>query len=198
MKKRIPFEFILDYLHPLEITIKPMFGCHAIYSGGKILLIVRKKDTHTDANGIWIATERKHHASLKKDIPFLISISILSESKENSGIEKINLRMRIKESGFKTKSAKSSILNRKSLISNQTNWQMIHEDESDFETAATKLCEMIIKGDERIGKISKRRPPLPRSAKALRGGKKGEKMKLTLLKMKLSPIRPAGRQGFRA
>lgn len=160
MKKKIPFEFVLDYLHPLEISMKPMFGCHAIYANGKILLIVRKKDTHTDANGIWIATERNHHESLKKDIPSLISISILSESTTNSGIKN-------KDLGFNSHNKK--ILNRKSLpdrsegllseqaglIPPQTNWQMIHEDESDFETAAIKLCEMIVKGDERIGRIPK-------------------------------------------
>ena len=153
MKKKIPFEFILEYLHPLEISIKPMFGCHAIYAKGKILLIVRKKDTHADANGIWIATERKYHESLKKDIPSLISISILSQNTANSGTANKDLVFN---------SHNKKILNRnpdsyRDLIPNQTNWQMIHEDENDFETAATKLCEMILKGDERIGRIPKRR-----------------------------------------
>lgn len=119
MKKKIPFEFILELLHPLELTIKPMFGCHAIYANGKIQLIVRKKDDHSSANGVWIATSKEHHASLKKELPSMQSVYILSEGKGETG------------------------------------WQMIHEDANDFEEAVTKVCEMIVKGDERIGKIPK-------------------------------------------
>lgn len=119
MKKRIPFEFILDHLHPLEITIKPMFGCHALYSGGKILLIVRKKEDHTDANGIWIATGKEHHESLGKELPSMGSVYILSDGKGETG------------------------------------WQMIHEDADDFEESAVRICDLIIKRDERIGKIPK-------------------------------------------
>lgn len=121
MKKKIPFEFILDYLHPLEISIKPMFGCHAIYAGGKILLIVRKKEDHTDANGVWIATGKEHHESLKKELPSMQSVYILSDGK------------------------------------NETGWQMIHEDKADFEESVTKICELILKGDARIGKVPKAR-----------------------------------------
>jgi hypothetical protein len=117
VKRKIPFEFILDYLHPLDIIIKPMFGCHAFYSGGKILVIVRKKEDHTDANGIWIATDKIHHASLKKQLPSIHSVYILSDGK------------------------------------GETNWQMIHEDDDNFEEASAKLCRMIVKGDERIGRI---------------------------------------------
>ena len=121
MKKKIPFEFVLDHLHPLEIKIKPMFGCHAIYSEGKILMIVRKKDDHADSNGIWIATGKEHHASLKKELPSMTSVFILSNGKGETG------------------------------------WQMIHEEESDFEASAIKICEFILKGDVRIGKIPKPR-----------------------------------------
>lgn len=119
MKKKIPFDFILDYLHPLEVTIKPMFGCHAIYANGKILLIVRKKEDHEDANGVWIATGKEHHASLKKELPSMQSVYILSDGK------------------------------------NETGWQMIHEHADDFEESVTKICEMILRKDERIGKIPK-------------------------------------------
>lgn len=90
MKKKIPFEFVLDLLHPLELTIKPMFGCHAIYSGGKILLIVRKKDDHQDANGVWIATGKEHHESLKKELPNMHSVYILSDGKGETGWQMIH------------------------------------------------------------------------------------------------------------
>lgn len=121
MKKKIPFEFILDLLHPLDITIKPMFGCHAIYSRGKILLIVRKKEDHTDANGVWIATGKEHHESLKKELPGMHSVYILSDGKGETG------------------------------------WQMIHEDAGDFEEAVSKVCDLILQEDDRIGKIPKSR-----------------------------------------
>ena len=121
IKKKIPFDFILDYLHSLEVSIKPMFGCHAIYSGGKILLIVRKKNDHTDANGIWIATGKEYHESLRREFPSMQSVYILSDGK------------------------------------NETGWQMIHEDADDFEESAIKLCALILKGDERIGKVPKAR-----------------------------------------
>jgi hypothetical protein len=89
MKKKIPFEFILDYLHPLELTIKPLFGCHAIYSNGKILLILRKRENHTEANGIWIATGKEHHESLKKEFHSMISIQILSKGTGETGWQMI-------------------------------------------------------------------------------------------------------------
>lgn len=98
-----------------------MFGCHAIYSAGKILLIVRKKTDHTDANGVWIATGKEHHGSLRKELPSMHSVYILSEGKGETG------------------------------------WQMIHEHADDFEESVTKICELILKKDERIGKIPKTR-----------------------------------------
>ncbi len=129
MKKKIPFEFILDLLHPLDLTIRPMFGCHAIYSGGKILLIVRKKADHADANGVWMATGKEHHDSLRKELPGMQSVYILSDGKGETG------------------------------------WQMIHEDAPDFEEAVTRICELVVKGDERIGKIPKARKKVKRTAR---------------------------------
>lgn len=79
MTKYIPFSFILDYLDIFNPRIRPMFGCHSIYVGEKIVFIIRDRDSHTDCNGIWIATSREHHESLKKDFPSLCSISLLNE-----------------------------------------------------------------------------------------------------------------------
>jgi hypothetical protein len=41
------------------------------------------------------------------------------------------------------------------LGNGETNWQIIPEEADDFEEAAFKLCELIAKGDERIGNIPK-------------------------------------------
>lgn len=39
----------------------------------------------------------------------------------------------------------------------ETEWQMLPLDSYDFETAAIKACELILRGDERIGRIPKLR-----------------------------------------
>jgi hypothetical protein len=81
MPKPVPFPFLLDALYPFEPVIRPMFGCHALYRGEKILLILRDRNDHTDSNGIWIATDAEHHESLRKEFPCLQSVHILSDGK---------------------------------------------------------------------------------------------------------------------
>lgn len=68
MKKPMPFDFLLDYL-PANVVIKPAIGMYYIYFEGKIVLIFRKVSKNPQHNGIWIATRREDHASLKADIP---------------------------------------------------------------------------------------------------------------------------------
>ncbi len=70
MPKLIPFDFIFDYLPP-GITVKKMFGMHYIYWGKRIMLILRRSGKEPDLNGIWVATDKVHHESLKNDIPEL-------------------------------------------------------------------------------------------------------------------------------
>lgn len=76
--KNIPFEFVFDYLTSLDVTVKPMFGMFALYVDRKIVLGLRDRMEHPEANGVWIATEQRHHASLKKDLPSMRSIFMLS------------------------------------------------------------------------------------------------------------------------
>jgi hypothetical protein len=117
--RKTPFPFVLDLLAPIDIVIKPMFGCQAIYVREKITLILRQREDHPDANGIWIMTSAEHHASLKKEFPSMQSVYILSNGK------------------------------------NETGTQMIHVDADDFESSVTRICELILKGDPRIGRIPK-------------------------------------------
>jgi hypothetical protein len=77
-KKPIPFDFVLEYLEPLPYTVKPFFGCHGVYVGNKIVLILRERADHTEVNGVWIATNREHHESLKKIFPSMQPVSILN------------------------------------------------------------------------------------------------------------------------
>lgn len=82
-KNKPPFSFIIDYLAHKEPVVKPMFGCHAIYIGRKIVLMLRKRPTHRSVNGIWIATGKEHHQRLKKLLPSMKSIDVLGNGETN-------------------------------------------------------------------------------------------------------------------
>lgn len=75
-KTSIPFNFVLEYLSAAGVVIRPMFGCHAIYTGNKIVLILRNKKDFPKDNGVWLATILEHHESLKSDFPSMRSISL--------------------------------------------------------------------------------------------------------------------------
>lgn len=73
-----PFAFVLEELEALDPYTKPMFGCTAVYVGEKIVLILRRRPTAKDDNGVWIATTREHHESLREELPSLQSIGVLA------------------------------------------------------------------------------------------------------------------------
>ena len=76
-KKRPPFGFILDELADLEPRVRQMFGCHAIYLGEKIMLLLRARENSPEYNGVWVVTSKEHHAALFKDFPALTENPIL-------------------------------------------------------------------------------------------------------------------------
>ena len=78
MQKNIPFDFVFDYLFPLEVKVKPMFGLFALYIGEKLVLMLRQRAQHPEINGVWIATSQEYHKSLKKAFPSLRSIAASS------------------------------------------------------------------------------------------------------------------------
>lgn len=86
MKKQaqIPFPFVLDELDSLTPRTRPMFSCLGVYVGEKIVLALRKRETYTDDNGVWIATKPEHHASLKKILPSMRSIYVLGGGAETN------------------------------------------------------------------------------------------------------------------
>lgn len=73
--KKVPFAFVLDELSALSPTTRPMFGCTAVYVGPRIVLILRDKRGTAD-DGVWIATTAEHHASLRKELPSIRSITV--------------------------------------------------------------------------------------------------------------------------
>ena len=75
-KKNVAFDFVLEELYSLEPIVKPMFGSHAVYVKDKIVLILRSRESYEYDNGVWLATSRVHHASLKKDFSSLRTIAL--------------------------------------------------------------------------------------------------------------------------
>jgi hypothetical protein len=88
-----------------------------VYSGKRLVLILRHRETHPEANGVWIATKREHHESLRKIFPSMRSIDFLGKG--------------------------------------PTNWQVLSETSPDFESSVITACELVVKGDPRIGTIPK-------------------------------------------
>ena len=86
MKKsrQMAFNFVLDHLENLQPVVRPMFGCHAVYVGEKILLITRDKGGSDQDDGVWLATRVEHHHSLRKEFASLRSIRILGDGGETN------------------------------------------------------------------------------------------------------------------
>ncbi len=76
-RQPVPFEFVLEALAPLSPMTRSMFGCLAVYIEDKIVLILRDKSDKTSDNGVWLATTRDHHESLRRDFPNMRSIRVL-------------------------------------------------------------------------------------------------------------------------
>lgn len=76
-RKAVPFEFVLDALSALSPYTRPLFSCLAVYVQDKIVLVLRDKRTSTEDNGVWLATTREHHESLRCEFPHMRSIKVL-------------------------------------------------------------------------------------------------------------------------
>ena len=84
-KKGPKFAFVVEELQdsPLasRVRTRPMFGSHAVYVDQRILFILRQKDdakTRRD-NGVWVATQPEHNASLQRDFPGLRPIELFRD-----------------------------------------------------------------------------------------------------------------------
>jgi hypothetical protein len=75
---KIPFQFVLDELVDLDPRTRPMFGCTSVYVDEKIVFVLRDGKEDRD-NGVWIATTREHHASLRRELPGLRSITVFGK-----------------------------------------------------------------------------------------------------------------------
>ena len=123
-RKPVPHEFVLDAIATLSPKTRPMFGCLAIYVQDKIVLILRDKRDQTVDNGVWLATTKEHHQSLRREFPNMRSIQVLGKK--------------------------------------VTGWQVLPADAQDFEEAALHVCDLVLAGDPRIGKV----PVKPRASRS--------------------------------
>jgi hypothetical protein len=78
-RKSIPYEFVLEAVSQLPIETRSMFGCLAVYVGDKIVLMLREKQKQTEDNGVWLATTKEHHQSLRREFPHMRSIQLLGK-----------------------------------------------------------------------------------------------------------------------
>jgi hypothetical protein len=76
--RKVPFEFVLDAVAGAGAYTKFFFGCTAIYLD-KIVFVLRDKAAAVVDNGVWIATTREHHASLKRELPSMRSITVFGD-----------------------------------------------------------------------------------------------------------------------
>jgi hypothetical protein len=78
-KKAGPHEFVLEALTAVSPVTRPLFGCLAVYVGDKIVLALRDRPTKQADNGVWLATTKEHHESLRRELPNMRSIRVLGK-----------------------------------------------------------------------------------------------------------------------
>ena len=82
-RKPTPHAFVLEAIDALSPVTRPMFGCLAVYvdhdGQNKIVLILRDRPTNTADNGVWLATTKEHHDSLRWEFPNMRSIKVLGK-----------------------------------------------------------------------------------------------------------------------
>lgn len=79
-RKSPPFPFILEALSPLEPEVKRMFGGFAVYTGDKIVMMLRDSAKEPQDNGVWLVfseTANLADRKLRRELPSLRTITIL-------------------------------------------------------------------------------------------------------------------------
>jgi hypothetical protein len=72
--RKVPFDFVLAELADLDPWTRPMFGCTAVYVEERIVFVLRDKSDQD--TGVWVATAKEHHASLRLEMPNMRSIKV--------------------------------------------------------------------------------------------------------------------------
>ena len=77
---QVPYAFVLEALAPLHIEVQRMFSGFAIYSGDRLLMMIRNHLTSPQDNGIWLVLSEgadPADASLRQDFPSIRRIELL-------------------------------------------------------------------------------------------------------------------------
>src|SRR5579863_9991617 len=82
-RKTVPHEFVLDAISALSPWTRPMFGCLAVYVREKIVFILQDKQDYVEDNGLWLATAKEHHESLRREFPSMRPIQALGSGVTN-------------------------------------------------------------------------------------------------------------------
>jgi hypothetical protein len=117
VKKRIPFQFVLDELMSIRPVVKQMFGFTYLYLDDRLLFGLREQPAKPNTNGIWIFTEAEHLDSLRREFPLLS-------------------RHYFWKSGNK-------------------GWVVLTTKNENFEEYAYKACELVLRGDRRLGRVTR-------------------------------------------
>lgn len=77
---KTPHPFVLEALAPLSPEVRPMFSGFAVYTGDRLLMMLRERAKNPRDNGIWLVLSEgidPADASLRQDLPSLRSIEML-------------------------------------------------------------------------------------------------------------------------
>lgn len=124
IKKRSPFQFVLDELLPLRPDITQMFGFTYVYLDAKLLLSLRDSKKQPQFNGVWLYTHANNIESLRREFELLPRRCFWKSGKNG--------------------------------------WVILGSRLEEFEEYVYKACDLILRGDQRIGRVTRKRNATPR------------------------------------
>jgi hypothetical protein len=77
---RVPHAFVLDALAPLQAEVGRLFSGFAVYSGDRLLMVLRESEKSPRDNGVWLVLAEgtdPSDKSLRRDFPSLRQIDLL-------------------------------------------------------------------------------------------------------------------------
>ena len=77
---RVPHAFVLDALAPLQPEVGRLFSGFAVYSGDRLLVVLRNSEKSPEDNGVWLVLAEgtdPADKSLRRDLPALREIHLL-------------------------------------------------------------------------------------------------------------------------
>jgi hypothetical protein len=79
-KRTSAFAFVLEELEPLDPHTRFMFGGIAVYVEENIVMMLADKERLGGDRGVWIATTKEHHTSLKTELPSMRTITVFGSA----------------------------------------------------------------------------------------------------------------------